>query len=408
MFKADSSFGKFEAYLNGTGTLGVAVSGGGDSVALLYALHQWGQRPLHVFCVDHGLNPQSAQWTRSVAEHAKRLGAQFTALHWQGDKPKTGLSAAAREARHALLADAARANGIHVLCLAHTADDILEAAHMRTEGSNVGSPVVWGPSPAWPQGRGVFLFRPLLDMRREDLRVFLRANNISWIDDPANSNLLSHRARARVEVQNNTALSVSASTTTLEPPIDVHPLGLIALSEKGPLKTLSAAVVSAGGGNKLPRTAELEALAAKLPDGKAHTLCGSRIWQTGDTIHIVREAGDMRRGGRGTLDLHAGEEIMWDGRFAIKATMAAILTPAAGLRRQLDPSDQAALTHMPAELRAVLPVLHSGSAKKLLAQHPPLTCATYNGVSVTCWVPYRFRAALGQFANEAELARYLQ
>ncbi len=398
---------KLTSYLNGTGPIGVAVSGGGDSVALLHMLHEWGQRPLHVFCVDHGLNPQSKAWTQSVAEHASKVGAKFSALHWQGDKPATGLSAAAREARHALLADAARANGIKVLCLAHTADDILEAAHMRTEGSNVGAPVVWGPSPAWPQGRGVFLFRPLLDIRREALRECLRGQGIGWIDDPANVNPESHRARARVAVRDRATPSAQEAATTAVD-ADLHPLGMIALSGDVALKALSAAVVCAGGGNKLPRMAELETLMARLPDGKVHTLCGSRIWQMGDTIHIVREPGDIRRSGHGTLAVKAGETVMWDGRFAIEATSAATVTPAAGLRRQLTADDQAVLAHLPVQLRAVVPVMHMNSEKKLLARHPTLTCATYNGVSVTCWVPYRFRAALGHFADEAELARFLQ
>jgi tRNA(Ile)-lysidine synthase TilS/MesJ len=99
-------FSRFARRLNGTGSVGVAVSGGGDSVALLHLLAQWGQRPMHVFCVDHGLNPKSAEWTQGVAIHAANAGAAFTALKWDGPKPETGLSAAARTARHVLLADA--------------------------------------------------------------------------------------------------------------------------------------------------------------------------------------------------------------------------------------------------------------------------------------------------------------
>ena len=56
----------FAARLNGAGPVGVAVSGGGDSLALLCLLAAWGRRPLHVFCVDHGIHPDSAMWTRRV------------------------------------------------------------------------------------------------------------------------------------------------------------------------------------------------------------------------------------------------------------------------------------------------------------------------------------------------------
>ncbi|MBW8733769.1 MAG: tRNA lysidine(34) synthetase TilS [Asticcacaulis sp.] len=197
-----AAFSLFDHYLDGRADhpVGVAVSGGGDSVALLYWLAEWGRRPLHVFCVDHGLNPSSSQWTQGVARHAENVGAAFTALSWTGEKPTTGLSAAARSARHALLADAARAAGVGVLCLGHTADDIAEARLMRAAGSSVGRPTLWSPSPAWPQGRGVFLFRPLLSQRREALRTWLKSKGLSWIDDPANDNTASLRARIRLYV----------------------------------------------------------------------------------------------------------------------------------------------------------------------------------------------------------------
>ena len=71
--------GRLARRLDDEGPLGVAVSGGGDSVALLYALAEWGRRPLHVFCVDHGLNPASGGWTQGVADHARRLGAALSA-----------------------------------------------------------------------------------------------------------------------------------------------------------------------------------------------------------------------------------------------------------------------------------------------------------------------------------------
>jgi tRNA(Ile)-lysidine synthase len=71
--------------------------------------------------VDHQLQPASAAWTADAVAKARALGAEARALAWTGDKPATGLSAAARAARHALLADAARAAGARVLLLGHTA-----------------------------------------------------------------------------------------------------------------------------------------------------------------------------------------------------------------------------------------------------------------------------------------------
>ena len=178
----------------------VALSGGGDSLALLLAADAWARRAgrdLIVLSVDHGLRPESAGWTAACAKVAARLELPFRALAWTGPKPTVGLPAAARAARHALLADAARAAGARVILIGHTADDVLEARRMRADGSSVPEPRAWSPSPAWPEGRGVFLARPLLGLGRADIRAWLSARGEAWIEDPANDDLAYARPRAR-------------------------------------------------------------------------------------------------------------------------------------------------------------------------------------------------------------------
>jgi tRNA(Ile)-lysidine synthase len=180
--------------------LAVGFSGGGDSLALLILTLDWARaqgRAVVSLTVDHQLNPASAAWTAAAAARAQALGARAQALAWTGDKPSAGLPAAARAARHALLADAARAAGARVLLLGHTRDDLAEAAAMRAEGSTVSDPREWSPSPAWPQGRGVFALRPLLAVGRAEIRDWLSARGETWLDDPANEDLKYARARAR-------------------------------------------------------------------------------------------------------------------------------------------------------------------------------------------------------------------
>ena len=138
--------------------LALALSGGGDSVALLRLATEWGRlrgRRIVALTVDHGLNPDSAVWSAFAERTARAAGADWRGLRWAGDKPTTGLTAAARAARHGLIAEAARAAGARVVLFAHTADDIAEAELMRREGANLGRVREWAPSPAWPQGRGL-------------------------------------------------------------------------------------------------------------------------------------------------------------------------------------------------------------------------------------------------------------
>ncbi|MDP3175940.1 MAG: tRNA lysidine(34) synthetase, partial [Phenylobacterium sp.] len=154
----------------------VAISGGGDSLALLLTTLHWAERHgrrVLALSLDHGLQPQSAAWTRACGERARKAGAAFRALTWDGPKPPSGLPAAARGARHALLAEAAREAGASVLLMGHTADDIAEARLMREAGPRLGEPQEWAPSPAWPQGRGVFVLRPMLSLGRAEIRDWL-------------------------------------------------------------------------------------------------------------------------------------------------------------------------------------------------------------------------------------------
>jgi len=403
-------FRTFDRYLDGRADhpVGVAVSGGGDSVALLYLLAAWGRRSLHVFCVDHGINPSSAEWTAGVARHAAAAGARFSALHWTGDKPATGLSAAARSARHALLAQAARAAGIGVLCLAHTADDIVEAAIMRAEGSSVGAPAIWSPSPVWPEGRDVFLFRPLLVVRRSALRDWLRARNLAWIDDPANDNPASLRARARRLVAGQAEIA-SADPAPSAPDIIVptpfETLGLIRLDRdrllglppKTASRVLAAAAVSAGGRDRLPRRDSVARALDAVRAGKTVTLAGARI----ESETIVRDFGDIGRNGQPELRLEAGRETVWDGRFALFPARDGVVRPSGTVRGALAEADRSALLALPARLRAVLPAVDFGQGPVLALPLSGDHCGTE---STRCLVLPRFRAATGAVTRESDLS----
>ncbi|MCR6658369.1 MAG: tRNA lysidine(34) synthetase TilS [Asticcacaulis sp.] len=420
-------FPDFAARLDGDGPIGVAVSGGGDSVALFYALAEWGQRPLEAFCVDHGLNPQSAQWTQSVSDHAARVGAGFTALYWQGEKPLTGLAAAARLARHRLLAEAAREKGVSVLCLAHTADDITEAQAMRAQGSNVGAPKAWAPSPVWPEGRNIFLYRPFLDIRRETLRDYLRGIGVVWIDDPANESPQSLRARTRKHLrekpmeaqapEGETSLTAAQLQALLHLPEMLIPFGMVAfraeafdaLPRKTALKLLATAAVCAGGGDKLPGREKVAALLENLSSGKPLTLAGTRVCRREDVITLSREAGDIGRNRPGTLSISETGEAVWDGRFAVRSSQPGEIVASGRLRGDLPANDKAWLMRLPADIRQSQPVFVSTIQKdnqnKCLLTNPALRQSDYKVIETRCLVGSRLRAALGLITTESDLVR---
>src|SRR5690606_30181147 len=210
-------FTRLDARLNHAGPepIALALSGGGDSLALLDLSAEWAKargRCLLALTVDHNLNPDSAEWTRFAAEAARAAGADWRGLTWEGARGGPGVPARARAARHAPPADAAREAGVRVILTGHTADDVAEGDWMRADGATLGRLRDWSPSPAWPEGRGQMLLRPVLEERREALRDHLRARGLTWLEDPANADLRFGRGRARAALaQGESPVERSAS-----------------------------------------------------------------------------------------------------------------------------------------------------------------------------------------------------
>ncbi|MDC7677561.1 tRNA lysidine(34) synthetase TilS [Asticcacaulis machinosus] len=416
-------FEGFERYLikDSAKPLAVGVSGGGDSVALLCLLHLWGRRPIEVFCVDHGLNPLSMGWCAQVHSLARRLGHGFSKLDWIGDKPVSGIQAAARQARHGLLADAARGKGIEVLSLGHNRDDILEAALMRDMGSNVSAPGMWSPSPVWPQGRGVFIYRPLLNVPRKVLRDWLTAIGVGWVDDPANENPKYLRSQARLLARAQLTgadeapdpVGAADFTAVLSMPQPLGWAGIISLSadyvrglsDPRANRLIAAAMVSAGGNARLPRSDSVVAIANGLKCGEAgpFVLSGARLICRAGTILIGREAGDIARHKVEPLVLACGDAGIWDGRFEIRSLQGDVtISPVQGQKNALVEADLARYLQVPSGLRGALPVAKTGggAGNDLVLLSESDNSA---GVTLRSWVLWRFYAALGLMKDEADL-----
>lgn len=386
---------------NHSAPLAVGFSGGGDSLALLLASDAWARahgRELLVLTVDHGLQAASAAWTRTCAEIAAGLGRPFVALSWVGRKPERGVPAAARTARHRLLAEAAREAGARVILLGHTADDVAESLAMRAAGSTTPAPREWGPSPLWPQGRDLFLLRPMLGIGRGEIRAWLSALGRAWIDDPANDNPAYARARARAGLAGQTvpapdASKASRDTTALASQVRAEPWGGLAL-DRSALRAappaaaqavVGAACLSAAGTSRPPRSDRLARLveAARGPASMAATLAGARIEAEGETMRFMREPGELARSGVGAEALAPGQAMVWDGRFELLVDAPGLVVRSlSGLISRLDERQRRALADVPASARGSLPVIlgeAEGPACPLLRPMPGLRLRTLAG-----------------------------
>jgi tRNA(Ile)-lysidine synthase len=178
----------------------LAVSGGPDSIALMWLAARWrralprGPRLIAV-TVDHGLRSEAAREARDVKRLARTLDLPHRTLRWTDAKPKTGLPAAARTARYRLLAQAARQIGATHILTAHTRDDQAETLLMRMLR---GSGIAGLAAMAWESERdGLRLARPLLNVSKSRLIATLKKAKVGFADDPTNRDLSFTRPRLR-------------------------------------------------------------------------------------------------------------------------------------------------------------------------------------------------------------------
>ncbi|HYD28644.1 ATP-binding protein [Brevundimonas sp.] len=393
-------------------------------MALLAVACDWARdhgRPLLALTVDHGLDRDSARWTAFAREAARAAGADWRGLSWTGPKPAAGLPAAARAARHRLIADAARDAGARVVLFAHTAGDVAEGELMRTAGSSLGRLRDWSPSPAWPEGRGLMLLRPMLDVGRAELRAWLKGQGSGWVDDPANDDPRYARARARASllpsgeggaraVRRGRMRGYGASS-----PGAVSPHPPARRSASGPLplpmgegyfsidravsaRTLAAALVCAGGGDRPPRGDRLQRLLTRLEAGETFTatLCGARLDAGPDQVLVIREPGEFIRRPAPPLLLAPGVETVWDGRWSFTAAEPGWgVAPAAGRMAALSRADRGRLNDLPSAARGGRPVLiRNGAAAPVLADA---------AVTARSLVEERLALALDRMTHEMEL-----
>ena len=304
----------------GTGPVGVAVSGGSDSLALLHLSHDWAQargRDLITFTFDHRLRDASAGEAARVGEICRGLGIRHEILQW--DTPVSRQSAA-RRARHAALACALKAQGGAILLTGHTADDQAETFLMRArQGSTwygLAGMQAASPSPVWPEGAGIRIARPLLTARRSDLRRMLKARGAGWIEDPTNDNPVYERVRMRQLLAGSPGLQTRISRClddlgALRAIEDVR-LGrwlrdhvrvtgmahvtadLTVLGPESGARGMGVLIQAVTGRETPPRRENLQSLADRVRASQAFTgatLGGAKVSRKGNIVHFAPEAG---------------------------------------------------------------------------------------------------------------------
>jgi tRNA(Ile)-lysidine synthase len=332
----------------GEPAVGLAVSGGADSLALLVLARRWatslGAPPrLQVYSVDHGLRPEARAEVEMVLAVAERLGVPARGLVWGGEKPLTGMQEAARAARYGLMGRAMAEDGIAVLLTGHHREDQAETVLMRLAHRS-GLEGLKGMA-ATARVEGVRVHRPLLGVERAALRRVVEEAGLVPVEDPSNMDEHYERVRWRKAMPQLAALGLDSETLAIfaermgeadhalgqmadgafEAMVRIDGFGAARI-ERDPLLALSPAlavrvlarVLNIVGGRQKPRAlGQVERLQQALAAGttaKATTLLGCVVREKDGAVAVAREPGRVLPPDTALLP---GAELVWDERFLI-------------------------------------------------------------------------------------------
>ncbi|MEM9169189.1 MAG: tRNA lysidine(34) synthetase TilS [Pseudomonadota bacterium] len=400
------------------GPVGLAVSGGPDSMALAALAAGWGARnavAVRAYTVDHGLRAQSAEEARAVKARCAALGLTARVLTWRGDKPVSGVQAAARAARYRLLYAAARTDGAGAVLTGHSLDDQAETVFMRLgRGAGPRGLAAMAARSAIAVGAGppIILARPLLAYPRRRLEAVVTARGVPVVHDPSNADPAFERVRARAllaalaeqnlltarglaRVADGARAAAAAENRAIAAAFrdaggvfmrwGGATLAASALDapEAGPL--IASLAVAAGPGARPTREAAERAAAALREQGAA-TLAGVLFTRRGGRIVAEREpaAAHGRADGAppiAAVSIAPGAARVWDARVIVRNERAAAVV--AGPLGQDGPAG-----------RAASPAIRAADGALLAA---PALCRAAAGVTVSSLAAERFEGGVLRF-----------
>lgn len=326
--------------------IGVAVSGGSDSLALLHVLRAISdvhKLQIEAATVDHGLRPGSADEAAVVAAICADWGIAHRTLAWRGWDGQGNLQDSARRARYALLSDWAAERELGAVALGHTLEDQAETVLMRL-ARRAGVDGLSAMAPRVLRG-GTLWLRPCLTVSRGRLQARLRAYDIQWVDDPSNEDprydriktrqmlatlgalgldphalaeVASHMRDAREALEVATRRSARRCITHHHGALALDRMCFAAEPQEIQRRLLGGAIRWITGAPYAPRRAPLAAMVEAVKACQGMTLGGVALLCKDDTAWLFREYAPVR-------DMSVGAGDIWDDRWQIVQGEAALL-----------------------------------------------------------------------------------
>ncbi len=188
-----------DKFINKKSKIGVAVSGGPDSLALAYLTKCYSLKnklSSNFFLIDHALRKESSKEAKSVKLLLEKFDIDCEIIKWKGKKPNSNIQSIARNKRYNLLKKACKKNNIRYLLIGHHTDDLYENFFIRlVRGSGLRGLSSFG-EPIKEEGN-FFILRPLIKFKKKDLIYISKLIFNFFIEDPSNENFFFLRSRIR-------------------------------------------------------------------------------------------------------------------------------------------------------------------------------------------------------------------
>lgn len=319
----------------------VALSGGGDSVALLHLVCDWARSTgatISALTVDHGLRRNARVEAELVGKRARELGIAHHILPWISPKPLTGIQSAARQARYKLMEDWCKTNNVLHLMVGHTRDDQVETYLMRkSHGSGPHGMAGMSQLVELPACR---IIRPLLNETRERLRGYLDELGVEWVEDPSNQDEKFERIKWRNQLSQGNYPTLEAHEAIREygakrlsdnqaladcmaRMVNLHSFGyatvawdrFVEIPKALAEPFLARLLLTIGGRSYGPSPNKVKQLVSRLYGSGpvSETLSGCLLKRDLRHLYVIRE----HRNSPDPLRVRPSEQIWWDNRFKI-------------------------------------------------------------------------------------------
>ncbi len=318
----------------------LAVSGGSDSLAMMYMLGDLFALKPCILTVDHDLRQESLQECLYVQRQARALGFKCEILKWVRKTSENVMQSDARYVRYCMISDWCKLHDIECICTAHHIDDIVETMAINVaRGSGVDGLIGLGE-----EVQGLKLLRPMMQYTKMQLREYLSDMGVLWKEDPSNSNDKYTRTfyrklfddkkggliRDRLLLLRNHIKSAKQSIDFYVQKFEegcvqvcriygyakIKYLDILSYPEETVMRVILKVIAKLTNCIYKPRFRGMKELMMRIKNKGSCTMCGCIVrWYRGEIL-LMREYAAIKNS---AVHLRRGMYCIWDNRFLIES-----------------------------------------------------------------------------------------